>query len=181
MRTDEAGAPGDEPALRALAKIILHPTEHRHRRLSVEHMLRLSRTAFSDARRRFGYKRFRVPRTPVFPVRTPCHYCAPNSTLGSLPAMNELFKKIQDKTALVGVIGQGYVGLPLALVFCEAGFTVTGFDLDPKKVEAISRGESYIKHIGPERVASAVTSGRYQASSDFSRLRACDAIMICVP
>jgi UDP-N-acetyl-D-glucosamine dehydrogenase len=95
--------------------------------------------------------------------------------------MNELFKKIQDKTALVGVIGQGYVGLPLALVFCEAGFTVTGFDLDAKKVEAISRGESYIKHIGPGRVASAVASGRYKATNDFSRLRACDAILICVP
>ena len=95
--------------------------------------------------------------------------------------MNELFKKIQDKTAIVGVIGQGYVGLPLALVFCEAGFTVTGFDLDVKKVEAISRGESFIKHIGPERVATAVASGRYQATNDFSRLRACDAIMICVP
>jgi len=95
--------------------------------------------------------------------------------------MNELFKKIQDKTAVVGVIGQGYVGLPLALVFCEAGFTVTGFDLDVKKVEAISRGESFIKHIGPERVATAVATGRYQATNDFSRLRACDAIMICVP
>ncbi len=95
--------------------------------------------------------------------------------------MNEIFQKIKDRTALVGVIGQGYVGLPLGLVFCEAGFTVTGFDLDPKKVEAISRGESYIKHIGPERVASAVASGRYKATTDFSLLRACDAIMICVP
>ena len=96
-------------------------------------------------------------------------------------AMNELFKKIKDKSATVGVIGQGYVGLPLALVFCEAGFTVTGFDLDARKVDAITRGESYIKHIGPERVAAAVQSGRYQATTDFSRLRACDAIMICVP
>ncbi len=95
--------------------------------------------------------------------------------------MKELFEKIRKKTAMVGVIGQGYVGLPLALVFSEAGFPVTGFDLDPGKVEAISRGESYIKHIGPERVAAAVASGRYQATTDFSRLRACDAIMICVP
>jgi len=95
--------------------------------------------------------------------------------------MNELIAKIRAKTASVGVIGQGYVGLPLALVFSEAGFKVTGFDLDPRKVEAISRGESYIKHIGPERVAAAVASGRYDATADFSRLRACDAILICVP
>src|SRR5512143_3848518 len=95
--------------------------------------------------------------------------------------MNELLNKIKGKSATVGIIGQGYVGLPLALVFCEAGFSVTGFDLDPRKVEAISRGESYIKHIGPERVASAVATGRYHATIDFSQLRACDAIMICVP
>jgi len=95
--------------------------------------------------------------------------------------MNEIFEKIRNKTARIGVIGQGYVGLPLALVFSEAGFAVAGFDVDPKKVEAISRGESFIKHIGPERVAAAVASGRYEASTDFSRLRACDAIMICVP
>jgi UDP-N-acetyl-D-glucosamine dehydrogenase len=95
--------------------------------------------------------------------------------------MNELFQKIEDRTAVVGVIGQGYVGLPLALVFSEAGFRVTGFDVDPRKVEAISRGESFIKHIGPERVAAAVASGRYQATTDFEGLRACDAILICVP
>jgi UDP-N-acetyl-D-glucosamine dehydrogenase len=95
--------------------------------------------------------------------------------------MKELFEKIRNRTAVVGVIGQGYVGLPLGLVFSEAGFTVIGFDVDPRKVEAISRGESYIKHIGPERVAAAMASGRYQATADFSRLRACDAIMICVP
>ncbi len=95
--------------------------------------------------------------------------------------MNELLRKIEDRTAVVGVIGQGYVGLPLALVFSEAGFRVTGFDVDQRKVDAISRGESFIKHIGPERVATAVASGRYLASTDFEGLRACDAILICVP
>ncbi len=93
----------------------------------------------------------------------------------------ELVSRIRSRSAHIGVIGQGYVGLPLALVFCEAGFDVTGFDLDPNKVEAISRGESYIKHIGPERVASAVASRKYRATSDFDRLRDCDAILICVP
>jgi UDP-N-acetyl-D-glucosamine dehydrogenase len=95
--------------------------------------------------------------------------------------VEKLFERIRDRTATVGVIGQGYVGLPLALVFAEAGFPVTGFDLDAAKVDAISRGDSYIKHIGPERVAAAVASGRYGATADFSALRGCDAIMICVP
>src|SRR5512138_1290658 len=95
--------------------------------------------------------------------------------------MKELLQKVQSKTAVVGVIGQGYVGLPLALVFAEAGFQVTGFDVDPGKVEAISRGHSFIKHIGGERVAAATASGRYAATTDFSALRACDAILICVP
>jgi len=82
---------------------------------------------------------------------------------------------------VVGIIGQGYVGLPLGLVFFEAGLRVVGFDVDPKKVQAIERGESYIKHIGPERVATASRSGRYAATSDFGRLVECDAILICVP
>ncbi|HEY2028136.1 MAG TPA: nucleotide sugar dehydrogenase [Myxococcales bacterium] len=92
-----------------------------------------------------------------------------------------ILDKIAKKQARVGVIGQGYVGLPLALVFQEAGFQVTGFDVDPAKVAAITRGESFIRHIGPERVAAATKSGRYSATSDFDRLAECDAIMICVP
>jgi UDP-N-acetyl-D-glucosamine dehydrogenase len=95
--------------------------------------------------------------------------------------MRKIFEKIKDRTAVVGVIGQGYVGLPLALVFTEGGFKVTGFDLDPRKVDAINRGESFIKHIGAERVAAAVKTGRYTATTDFSGLRECDAVMICVP
>ncbi len=95
--------------------------------------------------------------------------------------MQELFEKIRRRAARVGVVGQGYVGLPLSLAFCEGGFPVTGFDVDARKVEAISRGESYIRHIGQERVAAAVASGKYDATCDFSRIRACDAIVICVP
>jgi UDP-N-acetyl-D-glucosamine dehydrogenase len=95
--------------------------------------------------------------------------------------MKALLSRIQDRSARIGVIGQGYVGLPLALVFREAGFPVTGFDVDPAKVEALGRGESYIKHIGPERVAAAVASGRFQATTDFDKLAECDAIFICVP
>jgi UDP-N-acetyl-D-glucosamine dehydrogenase len=88
---------------------------------------------------------------------------------------------VADRRAVVGVIGQGYVGLPLALVFREAGFRAIGFDVDPAKVAAIMRGESYIKHIGPDRVAAAVSSGHYSSTTDFDRLAECDAIFICVP
>src|SRR5882762_7567127 len=95
--------------------------------------------------------------------------------------MNSWLERIAAYKVTVGVIGQGYVGLPLALVFSEAGFPVTGFDVDPAKVAAIGRGESYIKHIGPERVAAAVSGGRYRATTEFDRLRECDAIIICVP
>lgn len=95
--------------------------------------------------------------------------------------MQEWQERVAARSITVGVIGQGYVGLPLALVFREAGFPVIGFDVDPAKVEAISRGESFIKHIGPERVAQAVASGRYRATTDFEALRGCDAVIICVP
>jgi UDP-N-acetyl-D-glucosamine dehydrogenase len=95
--------------------------------------------------------------------------------------MHVLVEKVEQRTAVVGVIGQGYVGLPLALVFCEAGFKVVGFDVDPAKVQSISRGESFIAHIGPERVAAAVRTGRYSATTDFDRLAECDAIIVCVP
>jgi UDP-N-acetyl-D-glucosamine dehydrogenase len=96
-------------------------------------------------------------------------------------ASSVLHEKIRNRTAHVAVIGQGYVGLPLALVFCEAGFTVTGFDVDPKKIRAISAGQSLIKHIGPERVAAAVASGKFTATTDVDRLAAADAIIVCVP
>ena len=98
--------------------------------------------------------------------------------------MNEkerLLEKIQSRTAVVGVIGLGYVGLPLALVFEEAGFPVIGFDVDPKKPESLHRGESYIKHIGARRVVAAFNRGRIEATTLFDRLAECDAILICVP
>jgi UDP-N-acetyl-D-glucosamine dehydrogenase len=95
--------------------------------------------------------------------------------------MNNWKERLAARKVTIGIIGQGYVGLPLGLVFCEAGFPVLGFDLDDAKVKAIARGESYIKHIGPGRVAAAVKSGRYRATSDFDLLRDCDALLICVP
>ena len=95
--------------------------------------------------------------------------------------IEQLKQRIATRTARVGIIGQGYVGLPLALVFEEAGFTVVGFDLDPKKVDALTRGESYIKHIGSARVAASVARGRFTATTDFDGIRDCDAVLICVP
>ena len=92
-----------------------------------------------------------------------------------------LLRRIADRSALVGVIGLGYVGLPLALLFEEGGFRVVGFDVDPNKPEALARGESYIRHIGRERVATAFRRGRIEATTDFARLAGCDAIVVCVP
>jgi UDP-N-acetyl-D-glucosamine dehydrogenase len=92
-----------------------------------------------------------------------------------------LLKRIQDRSARVGVIGLGYVGLPLALLFEESGFPVIGFDVDPAKPEALHRGESYIRHIGKERVAGAFARGRIIATTAFDRLDECDAVLVCVP
>ncbi len=95
--------------------------------------------------------------------------------------MSQLLDRIRSRKAVVGIVGQGYVGLPLALVFDEAGFIVVGLDSDAAKVTALNKGESYIKHIGAERVAAAVKTGRFRASSNFDDLSSCDAVLICVP
>jgi UDP-N-acetyl-D-glucosamine dehydrogenase len=92
-----------------------------------------------------------------------------------------LRRRIDDRSALVGIIGMGYVGLPLALSFVENAFTVLGFDVDRAKVEALARGESYIKHLDGGRLARAVGTGRLRATADFSRLGEPDAILVCVP
>jgi UDP-N-acetyl-D-glucosamine dehydrogenase len=94
---------------------------------------------------------------------------------------SELAARIASRQARVGVIGLGYVGLPLALLFEERGFAVTGFDVDPRKPAALARGESYIRHIGRQRVAEAFRRGRIEATTDFARLAECDAILVCVP
>jgi UDP-N-acetyl-D-glucosamine dehydrogenase len=96
-----------------------------------------------------------------------------------------LREKIDKKEALVGVIGLGYVGLPLVRRFWEVGFAVLGFDTDRDKVDRLNRGESYIKHIPSSRVAEMVVSRgsapRFTATHDMSRLAEPDALLICVP
>jgi UDP-N-acetyl-D-glucosamine dehydrogenase len=95
--------------------------------------------------------------------------------------LKTLLDRIESKHAVVGVVGLGYVGLPLVLLFEEAGFPVIGFDIDPAKPEALRKGESYIRHIGAQRVAKAFSNGRITATTDFGRLAECDAVLICVP
>ncbi|WP_045221330.1 nucleotide sugar dehydrogenase [Desulfonatronum thioautotrophicum] len=93
----------------------------------------------------------------------------------------ELLQKIEDRTATVGIIGMGYVGLPLAVVLAEAGLTVVGIDLDEDKAQAINQGESYIEDVPAKTVRSLVDAGRLSATTDFSVLQNCDAVSICVP
>lgn len=95
--------------------------------------------------------------------------------------MIELQQKIENKSCLVGIIGLGYVGLPLALVFSRVGFKVLGFDNDIKKVELLNSGQSYIKHISSDEVAAVRNTGYLEATADFKRLNEPDAILICLP
>ena len=92
-----------------------------------------------------------------------------------------ILNKLDNKTAVIGVVGLGYVGLPLLLCFVEKGFHVIGLDIDAKKADALLKGQSYIKHIPPARVARAAASGLLKASTDFAKAKEGDAILIAVP
>jgi UDP-N-acetyl-D-glucosamine dehydrogenase len=94
--------------------------------------------------------------------------------------VDQLKSKIQQRQARVGIIGLGYVGLPLALLYSEQKFQVTGFDIDARKVETLSTGNSYIYRITTEEIKAAKAQG-FSATSDYSELSAMDAIIICVP
>ncbi len=93
----------------------------------------------------------------------------------------ELLRKIDSLQAKVGIIGLGYVGLPLVREFAKGGYTVTGFDIDPEKVEKLNRGESYIKHIPSALVEELRQSGRFHATTDYKLLSDVDCVIICVP
>lgn len=92
-----------------------------------------------------------------------------------------LMNAIESKKAVLGVVGLGYVGLPLAVEMVKQGFTVIGIDLDPSKVESIYQGESYIHDISSEDLKTVMQSGRFQPTTDYSMLRVIDALSICVP
>jgi UDP-N-acetyl-D-glucosamine dehydrogenase len=96
-------------------------------------------------------------------------------------AAAQLSEKIANKTARVGIIGLGYVGLPLAVEFAKAGFSVTGIDLVESKVERINAGDSYIQDVSTAEVARLVESGKLRATNDFSVVAELDTINICVP
>ena len=91
-----------------------------------------------------------------------------------------LLQRIQSKEAVIGIVGLGYVGLPLMLRFIEQGFRVIGFDNDPKKVDALNAGESYIAHLPSERIAHARKNG-FEATLDAARAPEVDALLLCVP
>jgi UDP-N-acetyl-D-glucosamine dehydrogenase len=92
-----------------------------------------------------------------------------------------LRRKIDLQSARVGIIGLGYVGLPLALTFAERGFSVLGFDVDPAKIESLEAGRNYIRHLHPDRLTRTRASGRFRSTADFNRLRDADVVIVCVP
>lgn len=94
---------------------------------------------------------------------------------------SQLLSKISSREAHVAIVGLGYVGLPLAVVFAEAGYRVTGIDLDESKVNAINSGESYIEDVSSESVRRLVGLGKISATTDFAVVQECDAVSICVP
>jgi len=88
---------------------------------------------------------------------------------------------VENRTARVGIVGMGYVGLPLMRTYCAAGFNCVGFDVDAKKVAQLNAGKSYIKHIPSSTIKKVVTDGMFEATGDPNDLHQCDAILICVP
>ncbi len=96
--------------------------------------------------------------------------------------MNSEFKeKIHDKTFRLGIVGLGYVGIPLSLGFAHKGIKVTGFDIDEKKIELLSNGKSYLEHIASEDIAECVKSGHLEPTSCFEQISNVDGIILCVP
>jgi UDP-N-acetyl-D-glucosamine dehydrogenase len=93
----------------------------------------------------------------------------------------DLLKKINDNKAVIGVVGLGYVGLPLLMEFVEQGFKTIGFDVDSRKVDKLNAGKSYIKHIDEGRVKKVQDSKIFEATTDFGRIKEVDCILICVP
>jgi UDP-N-acetyl-D-glucosamine dehydrogenase len=95
-------------------------------------------------------------------------------------SLDQLKQKIEQRQARLGIIGLGYVGLPLALLYSEQKFRITGFDIDSRKIETLAKGGSYIYRIAPEEIQAAQANG-FTATSDYAQLTAMDAVIICVP
>jgi UDP-N-acetyl-D-glucosamine dehydrogenase len=101
--------------------------------------------------------------------------------LAEHPTAQILRHKIVEKRARVGIVGLGYVGLPLAVEFAKAGFSVTGIDISEEKVRRVNGGDSYVGDIPSETLAPLVASGRLRATTDFAAVLELDTINICVP
>ncbi|MBI96900.1 UDP-N-acetyl-D-glucosamine dehydrogenase [bacterium] len=100
------------------------------------------------------------------------------------PAQKEqlkLLSLLKSKEAKIGIVGLGYVGLPLALAFVKKGYFVLGLDIDNEKIELIQQGVSYINHIKNDTISNSVSSGNFQVSTDFSKSKSIDALILCVP
>ena len=95
--------------------------------------------------------------------------------------MDEWKRRIDDKIFVVGVLGLGYVGLPLAREFATAGLKVVGFDVDEKKVKILNSGRSIIKHVPHVQVKQIIKGGLFRATNDMSQIKKMDAVLICVP
>lgn len=93
---------------------------------------------------------------------------------------SELLQKLNEKSAVIGIVGLGYVGLPLMLRYAEVGYKVIGFDIDPQKIARLNEGQSYIEHISSDAINAAKASG-FEATNDFSRVNEADALILCVP
>ncbi|HEX3944902.1 MAG TPA: NAD(P)-binding domain-containing protein, partial [Rhizomicrobium sp.] len=93
----------------------------------------------------------------------------------------DLETKLNARTLTVGIIGLGYVGLPLTHAFWQGGVKVLGFDIDTTKVEKLAAGASYISHFASAKVSTMTASGRFRATSEFSELAEADTVLICVP
>lgn len=94
--------------------------------------------------------------------------------------LSQLVSKLDDRSAVIGIVGMGYVGLPLALRYSEVGYPVVGFDIDGEKVEKMNAGQSHIEHIDSAKVANAVAAG-FRTTADISEINSVDAIILCVP
>src|SRR4051812_7535081 len=92
---------------------------------------------------------------------------------------SELIAKLDRRTATIGIVGLGYVGLPLMLRYCEVGYKIVGFDIDQTKVDALKTGKSYIEHIHSESIQWALGNG-FEPTTDFSRAAEVDALILCV-
>ncbi len=109
----------------------------------------------------------------------PCQYSSEN--LPQPMTFSALQQRIKNKTAKIGIIGLGYVGLPLVRAYAQTGFKIIGYDVDPDKIEKLKAGRSYIEHIPSDWIAHCVKSNVFDPTADMGRLGEADALLICVP